>query len=120
MMGRLTKRVGGTVVYAGGCKQYEGGDIPAEVSPQGVRELLVRLAEYEDTGMAPEDVLTALELKPCPFCGGTAKIRHDSDGPGYSYVECEKCHMKSTRFMRLFERSSDEDAKAFWNRRVTE
>ena len=61
-----------------------------------------------------------VELKPCPFCGGTAKMRHDSDGPGYSYVECEKCHMKSTRFMRLFERSSDEDAKAFWNRRTTD
>lgn len=62
MMGRLTKRAGGTVVYTGGYKQYEGGDIPAEVSPQGVRELLVRLAEYEDTGMAPEDVLTAHEM----------------------------------------------------------
>lgn len=62
MMGRLTKRAGGTVVYAGGYKQYEGGDIPAEVSPQGVRELLVRLAEYEDTGMAPEDVITAHEM----------------------------------------------------------
>jgi hypothetical protein len=62
MMGRLTKRAGGTVVYAGGYKQYEGGDIPAEVSPQGVRELLVRLAEYEDTGMAPEDVCTAHEM----------------------------------------------------------
>lgn len=72
MMGRLTKRAGGTVVYAGGYKQYEGGDIPAEVSPQGVRELLVRLAEYEDTGMAPEDVLTAHEM---------AQI--------YSLVECE-------------------------------
>lgn len=62
MMGRLTKRAGGTVVYAGGYKQYEGGDIPAEVSPQGVRELLVRLAEYEDTGVAPEDVLTVHEM----------------------------------------------------------
>lgn len=61
---------------------------------------------------------SVIELKPCPFCGGTAKIRHDYDGNGYSYVECEKCHMKSTRFMRLFERSSDEAAKAFWNRRV--
>lgn len=62
MMGRLTKRAGGTVVYTGGYKQYEGGDIPAEVSPQGVRELLERLAEYEDTGMAHEDVLTAHEM----------------------------------------------------------
>ena len=61
MMGRLTKRAGGTVVYAGGYKQYEGGDIPAEVSPQGVRELLVRLAEYEDTGMAPGEIKSMQE-----------------------------------------------------------
>lgn len=59
-------------------------------------------------------------LKPCPFCGGTAKMRHDSDGPGHSYVECEKCHMESVRFMRLFARSSDEDAKTFWNRRMAD
>lgn len=61
MMGQLTKRAGGTVVYAGGYKQYEGGDIPAEVSPQGVRELLVRLAEYEDTGMAPGEIKSMQE-----------------------------------------------------------
>lgn len=61
MMGRLTKRAGGTVVYTGGYKQYEGGDIPAEVSPQGVRELLVRLAEYEDTGMAPGEIKSMQE-----------------------------------------------------------
>ena len=39
MMGRLTKRAGGTVVYAGGYKQYEGGDIPAEVSPQEIKSM---------------------------------------------------------------------------------
>lgn len=61
-----------------------------------------------------------IELKPCPFCGGTAKMRHDSDGPGYSYVECEKCRMKSVRFMRAFERASDEAAADFWNRRVSD
>ena len=61
MMGRLTKRAGGTVVYAGGYKQYEGGDIPAEVSPQGVRELLVRLAEYEDTGLMPGEIKSMQE-----------------------------------------------------------
>ena len=61
MMGRLTKRAGGTVVYAGGYKQYEGGDIPAEVSPQGVRELLVRLAEYEDTGLMHGEIKSMQE-----------------------------------------------------------
>lgn len=91
MMGRLTKRAGGTVVYAGGYKQYEGGDIPAEVSPQGVRELLVRLAEYEDTGMAPEDVLTAHEM---------AQI--------YSLVEENKAYMAMGIWLdRLEEIASD-------------
>lgn len=61
MMGRLTKPAGGTVVYAGGYKEYEGGDIPAEVSPQGVRELLVRLAEYEDTGLTPGEIKSMQE-----------------------------------------------------------
>ena len=60
-MGRMTKRAEGTVVYAGGYKQYEGGDIPAEVSPQGVRELLVRLAEYEDTGLTPGEIKSMQE-----------------------------------------------------------
>lgn len=60
-MERLTKRAEGIVVYAGGYKQYEGGDIPAEVSPQGVRELLVRLAEYEDTGLMPWEIKSMQE-----------------------------------------------------------
>ena len=49
------------MVYAGGYKQHEGGDIPAEVSTQGVRELLVRLAEYEDTGQMPWEIKSMQE-----------------------------------------------------------
>ena len=32
------------------------------------------------------------ELKPCPHCGGTAKLdipRGNSEGPGHSSVECK-------------------------------
>lgn len=57
-----------------------------------------------------------MELKHCPFCGGTAKMKF---GPmyEYAYVECEICGART----KIFERSvkycaTDEAAKA-WNRR---
>lgn len=33
------------------------------------------------------------ELKPCPFCGGPADIRHshDEDGCYWAAVKCRKC-----------------------------
>ena len=86
-MERLTKRAEGTVVYAGGYKQYEGGDIPAEVSTQGVRELLVRLAEYEDTGLGPEQRENAKAIIESVFSDDTSKaerirelLKADRDG----------------------------------------
>lgn len=60
-MERLTKRCNGIVAYVGSERQNDTGDIPCEVSTQGVREILVRLAEYEDTGLYPESV-EALKL----------------------------------------------------------
>lgn len=50
-MERLTDRVGEngrTVIYVGKYKQYEGGDIPCEISDAAKREVLKRLAAYED------------------------------------------------------------------------
>lgn len=32
------------------------------------------------------------ELKPCPFCGGKAKLEHDVH---YSYVRCMECHART-------------------------
>ena len=52
-MERLTQRTNGVVVYVGAHNEEAGGQIPCEVDPQGVREILVRLAEYEDTGLEP-------------------------------------------------------------------
>lgn len=57
MMKRLTKRCNGVVTYIGATNEYETGQIPCEVDPQGVRELLNLVADYEDTGLTPEDVL---------------------------------------------------------------
>lgn len=56
-MDRLTERISSNVVvYAGKHKSHEDADVPAEVSPGGVREILHRLAAYEDTGLEPEEV----------------------------------------------------------------
>ena len=54
-MERLTKRIDSVVCYVGTHKQY-GEDIPAEVSTAGAREILNRLAEYEDRGIDPHEV----------------------------------------------------------------
>lgn len=56
-MERLTKRCNGVVTYIGASNEYETGQIACEVEPQGVRELLERLAAYEDKGLEPEEVL---------------------------------------------------------------
>lgn len=31
------------------------------------------------------------ELLPCPFCGGTAKLGHNTQGREYWYATCERC-----------------------------
>lgn len=56
-MERVTKRCGpDTVVYIGESCQFDDGDIPAEIITAGVRDILRRLAAYEDTGLAPEEI----------------------------------------------------------------
>lgn len=56
-MERLTRRINGVVVYVGAKNPYSTGQIPCEVEPAGVREMMDRLAAYEDTGRTPEEVL---------------------------------------------------------------
>ena len=59
------------------------------------------------------------ELKPCPFCGGMARvIEHTfyetSDFTSHSYgVECCDCFTKSFQFYK-----TEEKAINAWNRRV--
>ena len=55
------------------------------------------------------------ELKPCPFCGGEAKLDHLVKS---SIVWC-KCCMASTKSMEFSpEYASDEKAIEAWNRRA--
>lgn len=56
-MKRLTKRCNGVVTYIGAPNEHETGQIACEVSPQGVRELLDRLAAFEDTETEPEEIV---------------------------------------------------------------
>lgn len=55
-MERLTKRMNGVVVYVGAKNPYSTGQIPCEVEPAGVREMMDRLAAYEDTGLTPGEI----------------------------------------------------------------
>lgn len=61
------------------------------------------------------------ELKPCPFCGGKARIVHHSKfGSDYSAVECMSCRAVGEEFSKNYLYSSDEQAIESWNRRVSE
>lgn len=67
-MNRLTKWRKGIVVYAGTFDVYGEGQPPAEVNQQGVRQLLLRLAAYEDTGLMPKDVTDMMAANGNAIC----------------------------------------------------
>ena len=58
-----------------------------------------------------------VELKPCPFCGGEAILREESDynlvGDNSDFhVECTYCQVSTVRFGNV------NVAIEYWNRRV--
>ena len=61
-------------------------------------------------------------LKPCPFCGGSAKINkcigHDDPNFGGKYIECQNCHV-CTPLIFLLTDDVDAPLREFWNRRLT-
>ena len=61
-MERLTKRINDVVTYIGTENEYDTGMIAAETasSVAAVREILLRLAAYEDTGLTPEEIKAPL------------------------------------------------------------
>lgn len=88
-MERLTRRINGVVVYVGAKNPYSTGQIPCEVEPAGVREMMDRLAAYEDTGLTPEEVAALVKdwSDLCTIvgeCGGIDRMRElaeaDKDG----------------------------------------
>lgn len=72
-MERLTKIESGVPVYVGPGCESPGGSIAAEMSTSQVRDVLVRLGAYEDTGLAPVEIDMAREAaealrKLCRLC----------------------------------------------------
>ena len=63
------------------------------------------------------EIITMVELKPCPFCGGNAILAHDYTGLGMSYIRCECCGIESVHFIKSFEVASDDLAIKYWNKR---
>ena len=74
------------------------------------------------------EVTTAIELKPCPFCGGEAKLikgfpSQQGKGSNIRFVQCKRCNCKTKTFQQLpFESWRDNEAAAIkaWNERVNQ
>ena len=87
VMERLTKLINGVIVYVGTDNPYPTGQIPCEVSPQGVREIMEHLAAYEETGLTPEQCENAKAIIESAFSDDTSKaerirelLKADRDG----------------------------------------
>lgn len=63
MMERLTKRINGVATYIGKENSYDTGQIAAELNTAACREILERLADYEDAGLSPQACVEAKEIE---------------------------------------------------------
>ena len=71
------------------------------------------LAEsIEEAAKLIREIEKEYELKPCPFCGGKAKL-FGTESNGIFYVKCLECDVDSNF-------DTDEEAIAAWNRRAVE
>lgn len=58
-----------------------------------------------------KDDKATVTLRPCPFCGGAAELRH---GAGWDYtVRCAGCHAQTRKY-----HENPGGAIAAWNRRA--
>lgn len=60
-----------------------------------------------------------IKLKPCPFCGGKAKliINIQSFEP-YAMVGCESCSAKTKKVMQSVDYCATDEAAKLWNQRA--
>ena len=75
------------MTYIGTSNEYETGQIPCEVNPQGIRELLNFVAAYEDTELTPEQCTDVATIIESAFADDTSKadrirelLKADKDG----------------------------------------
>lgn len=62
--------------------------------------------------------MQSIELKPCPFCSGNAKMRIDTAfGRSEVTVECENCGARCGYVKESVAYCATEKAAANWNRR---
>lgn len=58
-----------------------------------------------------------IKLKPCPFCGGQAKIKRYVNGCNeWSEIRCSKCGVRQDSIMNGYYK--DDEATEAWNRRA--
>ena len=55
-----------------------------------------------------------IKLKPCPFCGGEAKLWFFGNGAWFATCGCGDCDVKPKTFFR----STPQEAAEIWNRRA--
>ena len=73
-----------------------------------------------------EEILEEIKLKPCPFCGGEAKMKHgfpgqQKKGVRQAVVQCKSCGCRTVTYRQLPYQSYtevDEQAANTWNRRA--
>ena len=61
-MERLTKTVNGVVTYIGTGNKFGKWMLPAELSRCQIRAVMKRLAAYEDSGLEPQDIISAVDM----------------------------------------------------------
>ena len=78
------------------------------------------IEEYEEEDYESDlkkELLARTELKPCPFCGSTAKIREEMDGRAETYsIHCRGCDMHYTKF--VWRARDKRGVIKEWNRRA--
>ncbi len=71
--------------------------------------------------------MTKDKLKPCPFCGGSAKIEYDRETmgmgecPEVAFVICENCGCKTKNYYiggYYGSKDNEKNAVKMWNRRT--